>query len=563
MKFIKCIILMLVACSLHVVAADKYTYVYTEAVRQGAMGNDVDAFHLYRRCLELKPNAGEVYHALASYYTKYGQDSMALAYQKRAVALQPSNTEFGESLAHYYIFRDSIQAAAAVYENLVKLLPDRSDYLEMLLRIYQNQHDYPNMLSTLNRIETQEGQSENITLLKMQAYTNLDNREGAYKELKSLIDAHPFDLNLRVMMGNWLYSTGKKTEALKTFQDVLKEEPDNAQGQMSLMDYYRMEGNAQAADSLLYNILVNPHTDRETRLSSVKAWVNDEEHGADSLRVMQMFDRVLALPEKDADVAMMRASYLMAQQAPKDTIKSALKQILTIAPDNAWARLNLLQQMWQDSVDENVIRECQMAVEYIPDDPGLYYYLALAQMVNKHLDDARISLLRGIDVIKSDTKKELASDLYSMLGDIYYKQNDSKNAFEAYDKSLEYMPTRSMTLNNYAYYLSLQKESLKEAEQMSYRAITAEANNATYLDTYAWILYQEERYEEAHIYIDQAMHCFGTDSTQISGDIYDHAGDIYFRIGQPEKAREYWNKALPLGVENEAALRKKIKKGKL
>ena len=564
MKALKCLIVMLVACSLHAVAVDKYTYVYTEAVRQGAMGNDVDAFHLYRRCLDLNPDAGEVYHALASYYSKYGQDSLALAYQKRAVALQPGNTEFGEMLARNYLFRDSIDAAAAVYENLVKQLPERTDYLEMLLRIYQSQHDYKNMLSTLNRIETQEGQSETITLSKMQAYTNLDDHAGAYRELKSLIDAHPFDLNLRVMMGNWLYSTGKKAEALETFQGVLKEEPDNAQGQMSLMDYYRMEGNADAADSLLYSILVNPHTDRETRLASVKAWVNDAEHGADSLRVMQMFDRVLSLPEKDADVATMRASYLMMKQAPNDTIKSALREVLSIAPDNLWARLTLLQQMWQDSIDENVIRECQMAVEYIPDDPGLYYYLALAQYVNKHADDARVSLLRGIDVIKSDTKKELASDIYSMLGDIYYKQNQSVKAFDAYEKSLEYTPTRSMTLNNYAYYLSLQKESLKKAEQMSYRAITAEANNPTYLDTYAWILYQEGRYEEARIYIDQAIRCYDTDSTEeVSGDIYEHAGDIYFRVGQPERAREFWNKALPLGVEKEAALRKKIKRGKL
>lgn len=564
MKALKCLIVMLVACSLHAVAVDRYTYVYTEAVRQGAMGNDIDAFHLYRRCLDLNPEAGEVYHALASYYSKYRQDSLALVYQKRAVALQPGNTEFGEMLARNYLFRDSIDAAAAVYENLVSQLPDRTDYLEMLLRIYQSQHDYKNMLSTLNRIETQEGQSESITLSKMQVYTNLDDHAGAYRELKSLIDAHPFDLNLRVMMGNWLYSTGKKAEALKTFQGVLHEEPDNAQGQTSLMDYYRMEGNADAADSLLYSILVNPHTDRETRLASVKTWVSDADHGADSMRVMQMFDRVLSLPEKDADVATMRASYLMMKQAPNDTIKSALRQVLSIAPDNLWARLTLLQQMWQDSIDENVIRECRMAVEYIPDDPGLYYYLALAQYVNKHTDDAVASLLRGIDVIKSDTKKELASDIYSMLGDIYYKQNQAAKAFDAYEKSLEYTPTRSMTLNNYAYYLSLQKESLKKAEQMSYRAITAEANNPTYLDTYAWILYQEGRYEEARIYIDQAIGCYGTDSTEeVSGDIYDHAGDIYFRVGQPEQAREFWNKALPLGVEKEAALRKKIKRGKL
>ena len=40
---------------------------------------------------------------------------------------------------------------------------------------------------------------------------------------------------------------------------------------------------------------------------------------------------------------------------------------------------------------------------------------------------------------------------------------------------------------------------------MSLKAITAEPDNGTYLDTYAWILYQEGRYEEAKKYIDMAM----------------------------------------------------------
>ena len=64
-----------------------------------------------------------------------------------------------------------------------------------------------------------------------------------------------------------------------------------------------------------------------------------------------------------------------------------------------------------------------------------------------------------------------------------------------------------LCLNNYAYFLSLDAKDLKKAEKMSYRSITAEPNNSTYLDTYAWILYQQGRYEEARIYIEQALKC--------------------------------------------------------
>ena len=40
---------------------------------------------------------------------------------------------------------------------------------------------------------------------------------------------------------------------------------------------------------------------------------------------------------------------------------------------------------------------------------------------------------------------------------------------------------------------------------MSYRTVSAEPDNASYLDTYAWILFEKGRYTEARIYIDQPL----------------------------------------------------------
>ena len=89
---------------------------------------------------------------------------------------------------------------------------------------------------------------------------------------------------------------------------------------------------------------------------------------------------------------------------------------------------------------------------------------------------------------------------------------------------------------------------------MSYRTVRAEPKNSTYLDTYAWILFREERFEEARIYIDQAL---ANDST-VSAVIIEHAGDIYMMVSQPDKAVEYWEKALEMDSEN-ALLQRKIK----
>jgi Tfp pilus assembly protein PilF len=110
-------------------------------------------------------------------------------------------------------------------------------------------------------------------------------------------------------------------------------------------------------------------------------------------------------------------------------------------------------------------------------------------------------------------------------------------------------------LNNYAYYLSLEQTDLDKAEEMSYRTIKAEPNNATYLDTYAWILFIKGNYAEARIYIDEAMKAEEGNQSDV---VVEHCGDIYYMNGEHEKAIEYWQKALELGNESEV-LKKKIK----
>ena len=101
-------------------------------------------------------------------------------------------------------------------------------------------------------------------------------------------------------------------------------------------------------------------------------------------------------------------------------------------------------------------------------------------------------------------------------------------------------------LNNYAYYLSELGEQLDKAEQMSYRTIKAEPKNATYLDTYAWILFMQKRYSEAKIYIDQTLQ----NDTDTSAVLLEHAGDIYYHTGAVEEAVSYWQQALERASDN-------------
>lgn len=113
--------------------------------------------------------------------------------------------------------------------------------------------------------------------------------------------------------------------------------------------------------------------------------------------------------------------------------------------------------------------------------------------------------MKASEHVDEAKEKDLAVEMYELLGDAQHKLGNTKEAFEAYENCLRLDPEKIPCLNNYAYYLSEENRDLDRAAAMSLKTIKAEPNNPTYLDTYAWILYLQGRYEEAKIYMDLAV----------------------------------------------------------
>src|SRR5690606_15266341 len=109
----------------------------------------------------------------------------------------------------------------------------------------------------------------------------------------------------------------------------------------------------------------------------------------------------------------------------------------------------------------------------------------------------------------------------------------------AYSEALGIDSMNVFVLNNYAYYLSLRNEKLDKAEAMSLKSIELQPNEATYEDTYAWILFKLERYDEALVWIKNAI-----SNTELpSATLLDHFGDILFMNGEEKEALKQWKKA--------------------
>ena len=283
------------------------------------------------------------------------------------------------------------------------------------------------------------------------------------------------------------------------------------------------------ADSLSERVLMNKNATSEERIHLLRQEMSASElAGGDSTRVLRLFKKILSGPQTSEDMALLCASYMNAKKMPKDSIIRVLEQALTIAPDNSMARLQLVGYAWENDDMERVVELCRDARQYNPDEMAFYYYQGIAYYKRENLDAALSAFKNGIGVIKDDSDPNIVSDFYAVMGDILHQQGLAEEAFAAYDSCLVWKEDNIGCLNNYAYYLSERGEKLSKAEEMSYKTIKAEPKNSTYLDTYAWILYMEERYAEARIYIEQAIQ--NLDEKMDNAVIYEHADKIKLKI---------------------------------
>lgn len=536
--------------------SQRFSYFYLEAIRQENIGNYAAAFDLLHHCLEINPTSAETYFNLSTYYNELREDSMALHCMEQAAILSPSNNTYLERLGHTLIKVDDYERATKVYERLAEISPTRTDVLGILSQLYQLDYNYDGMLRVIDKLELLEGPSEDIALSRMQIYAKQGKKKEELKVLKEMSRQFPNDLNYRVMMGNWLLQNGKKKEALAEYNHVLRKEPDNIMALMSLLDYYKEVGNDKQVKEITERVLLSNNSETSDKISLLHQIIMDSENeGGDSTEVLSIFAKMLDVPQPNADIAEICATYMELKHMPQEEINAAWERVLSIAPDNDNVRIKLLQAIWDTKDYDRVISQCKPALEYNPENLAFYYFMGLALYQKGEVDETLEVFKKGIDRIDSNSNASLASDFYEITGDLLHQKGLDKEAFEAYDNCLNWNPNNVGCLNNYAYYLSERGERLAEAEQMSYRTVKAEPNNSTYLDTYAWILFMQGRYEEAKLYIDQAVR----NNTNNDNVITEHAGDIYSFCNETEKAVEYWQEALDKGNDHKELLKKKIK----
>jgi len=100
-------------------------------------------------------------------------------------------------------------------------------------------------------------------------------------------------------------------------------------------------------------------------------------------------------------------------------------------------------------------------------------------------------------------------------------------------------------LNYAAYLLALLGERLDFAEKLVVMAMEKDKNNSAFIDTLGWIHFKKGDAQNALTNVLNARESGGDDPV-----ISDHLGDIYLKLGKPDKAKEMWLKSLDMEAGN-------------
>jgi tetratricopeptide (TPR) repeat protein len=389
-----------------------------------------------------------------------------------------------------------------------------------------------------------------VSLQKQEIFLRQNKPEAAIAECRRLLHAFPGESRYALMMAELLLTHKKEKEAAQVLEQVLAQEPDNADARMLLSKMYQDKGDHISADAQMEKAFQNPNLDAEMKVRMLSEYLQNSKQESSALKEAERLAGYIVKlhPQSGKAFAALGDVYWMQKQnqPARDQYLTAIS--LGMTDFDIWQKL--VQLDYQLGQYEKLTEHSDQALSLFPSNAVFYYFNGLGNLLKKNYNKAIQSLEEGKELAIEN--QELLLEFYSMLGDAYHGNNEHAKSDEAYEKVLKENPTHSGVLNNYSYYLSLRKDKLDKARIMSAKLIDKYPDNSSYLDTHAWVLYQLKEYQACKQLLEKALRM-----TSDNGTILEHYGDVLFKLGQKEKALEQWLKAKQAG-ENNAVLDKKI-----
>ncbi len=512
-----------------------------EAKKNEITGNTDKAEELFRQYIDKYPDDAVAYFELSRIVANKKQVHEASELAGKAAKLDPANTWYQLFYAEVLQLDGKYKDAISVYERITEINPDNLDYYYQLAALYLSTEKYSDAVKVYDKIENKAGMSEDISLQKEKIYLLLNDLPKAQHELEALVEAYPDEIRYLSILAEFFMNNKMLEKGLATYHKIQQIDPGNPYVHMSMADYYRKNGEKQKAFEELKQGFANPNLDIDTKVNILLSFFNINQLPDDSKAMVFELTRILTSVHPNDPKAHSIYGDLLVQDKKNEEAREEYLKVIALDSSKyvVWEevlRLDLVLEKY-----DHLIEYSNRAVELFPDQPVPYMFAGIGNFQQKKYEDAVKAFNRGLKLVADND--QLLSEFYMYLGDTYHSLKDTTESDKAYEKSLSIKNDNSYVLNNYSYYLSLRNTKLDKAEEMSKKAVTLDPKNSSFQDTYGWVLYKLQRYEDARTWVAKAL----DDKDGVSAEVMEHYGDILYKLGDKDQAIEYWLKAKTKG----------------
>ncbi|MFD2874529.1 tetratricopeptide repeat protein [Mucilaginibacter ximonensis] len=526
---------------------------FFSALREKTVENNAQAAELFNKILVLDPQNDAALYELANIRRKENKLAEAQPLLEKAVAVKPDNEWYWASLAEIYEKGNKIDKLNNVFSQLIRLNPDRTDYYFDKANALVIQGQYDEALKVYDQIEQIAGNSDDLILARQKIYLKQGKLDKAAAGLEQMIAANSNQIKYYLLLAEIYTNNNANDKAFKVLQQAKAIDPDNALVHLGLADVYKSKKDIDASFAELKIAFANPNLNIDQKIRIMMGYFPKfSDPGAKTGALASALQLSKIIVDTHPNEAKAQALYgdMLVQSEKYTEAKAVYRKSVALNGQIYETRDQLVRLDLADNDLEAAIRDGEDALTFFPNQSWMNFFVGTAYLQKKEYKKAATYLKNAVALEFED--KNLLSQGFSQLGDCYHAMQDNKSSDNAYQKALSYMPDNKYTLNNYAYYLSIRGEQLDKAAAMAKHANELEAGNASFEDTYAWILFKQKDYQNAKVWMEKAQ-AHNKNKSAVQAE---HYGDILFYLGDADGAVQYWKKAKEYGASSPVLDRK-------
>lgn len=278
--------------------------------------------------------------------------------------------------------------------------------------------------------------------------------------------------------------------------------------------------------------------------------------------VMYMLAGIFTVQEKHVEAAKMWKSFLSGQKKAPPALYLEYARALRRAKDhkNALSAYELLLAMTPDGKQQLTIKveavECawegklfaealQKVEKFFHRTDMLYHQLIIMTHLRKKDTRAAYRAVNSsIRQIRLGRVKDTNPQFWILCADVAEKNKDIKLTEEILLEQIKKDPKNATLLNFLGYVYANHNMKLNEAKKLLEAALKETPDAPEILDSMAWALYKLKDYQNAKKYILRSLELYKQRGKGDDAVLLNHAGDIFFALGEKKQACDYWRRAI-------------------